>query len=81
MQCPGDSEQLPTQRLADPVTRTLLQESNVFEQLAYVVEYKVNKVSRYLDPWLLRLRKTKIRFFETYSFHIFPIIIKDLIIR
>ena len=30
MQCPGEYKQLPTQRLAVPVTRTLLQDLNVF---------------------------------------------------
>jgi hypothetical protein len=30
MWCPGDFEQLPTRRLADPVTRTLNQSSRVF---------------------------------------------------
>ncbi len=29
MKCPGDFEWMPTQGLADPITRTLLQDLNI----------------------------------------------------
>jgi hypothetical protein len=33
MKCPGDYKQLPIQRLANPVTRTLKQSEKVFDYL------------------------------------------------
>lgn len=66
MQCPGDFEQLPTWRLAVPVTRTLNQSSKYFVgkekiqmalvEILYVIKYdEINKdlakAFKNLDLW------------------------------